>query len=97
MSPWKLWKNGFDRWEKTTADYLDGALKRESVLGPSASILKLVMQAKTHSDKARALWWKSLGLPHREEHDWAVHRINQLEGKILDLEEELRELRKGQE
>lgn len=90
---WKVWKSGFDRWEKTTSEYLDKALRSPAVLTPSATVLTSLLQGKTAADKFLALCWKSLGIAHRDEHDVALHRINQLESKILDLEEEIRELR----
>lgn len=93
MSPWKIWKGGFDRWEKSTAEYLDKALQNPGFLGPSAGLLKMAMQTKSSSDKAMARWWSTLGLTNRDEQDRTLHRINQLESRILDLEEEVQELR----
>lgn len=93
MGPWKIWKSGFDRWEKTTAAYLDKTLRNPALLGPSASLLNLLMQSKSGADQAMAMCWRTLGLPSQDAQDRAMHRINQLEGRILDLEEELRELR----
>jgi hypothetical protein len=93
MSPWKNWKSGFDRWEKTTAEYFDKTLQNPGFLGPSAGLLKAMMQTKSNTDKAMNMWWNTLGLTNRDEQDRTLHRINQLESRILDLEEELLELK----
>ena len=93
MKPWKLWKSGFDRWEKTTASYLDGVLQSPTVLAPSGIVLDLLMQSKVTTDRALAMWWSALGLPTRDLQERTLHRLNQLESRLLDLQEELDELR----
>ena len=93
MTPWKLWKSGFDRWETTTAEYLESALQKASVLGPAASLLRVVMQAKIESSRMVDKGMRAIGLTSRDQQDRALHRINQLESQVLDLQEELQELR----
>ncbi|MBL4637256.1 MAG: hypothetical protein JKY56_25600 [Kofleriaceae bacterium] len=95
MSAWKVWKSGFDRWERSTSEYLDKALQSPAILGPTGTILKTVMRTKSTANKMVARAWNTIGLTSRNEQDRAVHRINQLEGKILDLQEELQELREN--
>tara|TARA_R110000868_G_scaffold233579_1_gene487288 strand:- start:157 stop:447 length:291 start_codon:yes stop_codon:yes gene_type:complete len=93
MSAWKLWKSGFDRWERTTSEYLDQALRSPALLAPTGSVLKVVMHTKNATSKLVGRGWNVLGVPNREEQDVALHRINQLESQLLDLQEELRALR----
>ena len=97
MTTWKLWKGGFDRWEKATAEYLESTLQKASVLGPSANLLRVVMQAKIESSRIVGKGMRAIGLTSRDQQDLALHRINQLESHVLDLQEELQELREQRE
>jgi hypothetical protein len=96
MGPWKIWKSGFDRWESATAEYLDQALQSPAFLGPTGTLLKAVMQSKSATNKAMARGWNKLGLMSREDQDKALHRINQLESLVMDLREEIEDLREKQ-
>lgn len=93
MSSWKIWKSGFDRWESTTAEYLDKALQNTSFLSSSGTLLKAVLNAKSTANRVVDGGWTRLGLTSRNEQDRALHRINELESRLLDMEEEIRELR----
>lgn len=88
---WKMWKEGFDKWEKATAEYLEQVLKSEAVLYPSGKMLDVVMQTKANVDEATRKWWSAFGLPTKHDQERTLHRINQLESKLLDLEEQLRQ------
>lgn len=96
MRPWKIWKSGFDRWESTTAEYLDKALQSPAFLAPTGTLLKAVMQSKSTANKAMARGWNAIGLTSREDQDKALHRINQLESLVMDLQEEIEDLREDQ-
>ncbi|MCP4448549.1 MAG: hypothetical protein GY811_24915 [Myxococcales bacterium] len=93
MSVWKIWKSGFDRWEQTTSGYLDQALRSPAILGPTGSMLKAVMNTKSTTGKVLSRTWNAMGLTSRDDQDLAMHRINQLESQILDLQDEIRDLR----
>lgn len=94
---WEMWKKGFGAWEKTTAEYLEQLLKNPSVLGPAGSLLSASMKTKSAADKALASWWGSLGLPTKRDQERGLHKLNTLESRLFDLEEEIAELkgRKG--
>lgn len=93
---WKIWKSGFDRWETTTADFLDKTLQNSAILSSSGTLIKAVLQAKGAASQVVDAGWNRLGITSRKEQDKALHRINQLESKLLDMEEEIHELRKEQ-
>ena len=88
-----LWKKGFDKWESVTAEYLEKVLKSPAVLYPSGSMLKGVMKTKAKVDEATEKWWGTMGLPTKHDQERALHRINKLEGQLLDMEEMIRELK----
>ncbi len=92
---WKLWKKGFDAWEVTTAQYLDQVLRNPTLLGPAGRLVDATARAKGKSDRLLGRWWDSVGLPSRQDHDRALHTLNRLESKLLDLEERLAELEDG--
>jgi hypothetical protein len=54
------------------------------------------MQSKSTANKAMARGWNAIGLTSRDDQDRALHRINQLESLIMDLQEEIEELREKQ-
>ncbi len=91
---WKTWKDAFNTWEKHTADYLEEVLKSPLVLKPSGTMLSLAMKAKAKRDEAVTKWWGMVGLPTKHDQERTLHNLNQLESKILDLEEKLEEVQR---
>lgn len=93
---WDLWKKGFFTWEKATAEYMETVLKNPAVLGPAGSLLSATMKTKAATDKALATWWGSVGLPTKRDQERGLHKLNTLESRLFDLEEELAELKEQQ-
>lgn len=89
MWMWDQWKKGFDAWEDSTAKYLDTVLQSPSVLTPAGSLLTVAMKAKAKTDEAAAKYWSTLGLPTRRDQERLLHAVNQLHGRIADLEEQI--------
>jgi hypothetical protein len=94
MNFWETYKKGFDAWEKATATWTESWLRSPVVLEPAGSALSMVMRAKSLGDKAASMWWGSLGLPTRRDQERALHALNELESKLLDLEEQLEALKR---
>jgi len=94
---WETWKKGFDAWEDATAKYMEQWLKSPFVLGPSGAMLTMLMKGKAAADKAKAQFWGEVGLPTKRDQERALHLLNKLESKVLDLEERLeaREQQRG--
>ena len=90
---WDMWKQGFNAWEKTTAQYMEKLLTNPSVLGPAGTMLTAVMKTKAATDRAMSAWWSSLGLPTRRDQERSLHKLNQLESRLYDLEERLEPVR----
>ena len=86
---WEYWKKGFDAWENRTAQLLEQWLKNPLVLEPMGAMLSATMKAKAAREKAVAQWWAALGLPTRRDQERTLHALNQLESRLLDLEEKL--------
>jgi hypothetical protein len=91
MMGWDLWKKGFDAWENATAEYAEKLLKSPLVLTPGGAMLSAVMKAKAASDKASASFWGNLGLPTKRDQERTLHALNQLQSRLIDLEERLAE------
>jgi hypothetical protein len=89
MDAWDMWKKGFAAWETATASYLEKVLANPAVLGPAGTMLTAAMKTKTATDKAVAAWWAAWGVPTRRDQERTLHKLNQLESKLLDLEEKL--------
>ena len=86
---WDLWKQGFNAWEQATAQYMEKVLSNPGVLGPAGAMLTAAMKTKAATDKAAATFWSSMGLPTRRDQERSLHKLNQLESRLYDLEEQL--------
>ncbi|MGH1342582.1 MAG: hypothetical protein ACRBN8_13560 [Nannocystales bacterium] len=89
MNLWKTWKTAFDGWENNTAQLLDPIVRSARVLEPVGSALSATMKLKAMTDRVAAAWWGAIGLPTRRDQERALHKLNTLESRILDLEEQL--------
>ncbi len=89
---WEQWKRGFEVWENKTAQAFETVLKKPSVLGPMGSMLTATMKLKAKSDGYVSGWWSMVGLPTRRDQERTLHLLNQLNSRLIDLEEQLREL-----
>jgi hypothetical protein len=90
---WDMWKKSFDAWENATAQVMESWLKSPLVLGPSGAMLTAAMKAKGASDKVVHNFWSAVGLPTKRDQERTLHALNQLESRLLDLEEKLAEKR----
>ncbi len=88
---WETWKKGFDSWENATAKYVEHWLKSPLLLWPSGAMLGGAMKAKAAYDKAAAQWAGNMGLATKRDQERALHTLNQIESRLLDLEERLEE------
>jgi hypothetical protein len=86
---WDMWKQGFAAWEAATAQYMEKVLQNPAVLGPAGAMLTAAMKTKAATDKMVADWWSVMGLPTRRDQERALHKLNQLESRLYDLEEQL--------
>ena len=90
---WDLWKQGFNAWEQATSQYFEKVLGNPGVLGPAGAMLTLSMKTKSATDRVMTAWWSTLGLPNRRDQERTLHKLNQLESRLYDLEEQLAEAR----
>ena len=91
-TPWTTWKKMFGAWDRTTSKYLEQWLKSPVVLEPAGAWMSNMMRAKALSDKAVAAWWGTMGLPTKRDQERTLHALNQLQSRILDLEDQLADL-----
>ena len=89
MMLWDMYKKGFYAWEGATAKLLEQWLKSPLVLGPSGALLTATMKAKAQTDRVVATWWGAWGLPTKKDQERILHSLNQLQSKLIDLEEKL--------
>ena len=89
MALWDTWKKGFDAWENTTAQYMEGLLKSPVLLMPSGMMLGGMMKVKAKYDNAATHFLGNLGLATKRDQERSLHTLNQLESRLLDLEERL--------
>lgn len=88
---WERWKKGFDAWEDSTAQRLESWLKSPKLLRPSGALLSKALRSKARADHLAARVLGAVGLPTRRDQERTLHLLNQLNSRILDLEEKLEE------
>jgi hypothetical protein len=86
---WDLWKQGFNAWEQVTAQYMEKVMSNPGVLRPAGAMLTAAMKTKAASDKMMSSVWSAIGLPTRRDQERSLHKLNQLESRLYDLEEKL--------
>ena len=86
---WSEWKKSFDVWENATAKVVEEFMKSPLVLGPTGAMLTAPMKAKKATDDAKAQLWGQMGLPTKRDQERSLHLLNQLQSRIMDLEEKL--------
>jgi len=89
MTMWDQWKQGFTAWEQATSQYMEKLFANPEVLKPAGAMLTAAMKTKIATDRALDAWWSMWGLPTRRDQERALHKLNQLESRLLDLEERL--------
>jgi len=87
---WDTWKTGFHAWEQATTQYMEKVLSNPAVLAPTGAMLTVVMKTKAQADRAMTACWSALGLSTRRDQERSLHKLNQLESRLYDLEERLR-------
>jgi hypothetical protein len=92
---WEQWKKSFAIWESTTARYFEQVMANPAVLEPAGAMLTAAMKTKAATDRAVAAWWAALGLPTRRDQERSLHKLNQLESRLLDLEDQLADARRA--
>jgi hypothetical protein len=86
---WDMWKQGFTAWEQATSSYVERVMSNPAVLGPAGAMLTAAMKTKAAGDRALSAWWSLCGLPTRQDQERSLHKLNQLESRLFDLEEQL--------
>ncbi len=92
---WETWKKGFDIWESRTAAFLEVVMKSPAVLEPMGHMLSATMKVKAAQDQAVAKAWAAIGLPTRRDQERTLHALNQLQSRLIDLEERLEEQKRN--
>jgi hypothetical protein len=91
MLGWEMWKKGFDAWEGATARYVEQVLKNPLLLGPAGAMMTAAMKTKAASDKAAANYWGMMGVATKRDQERALHALNQIQARLMDIEEKLAE------
>jgi hypothetical protein len=89
MTMWEIWKQGFAAWERATTTLVEKTLSNPGVIGPAGALLTTVMKTKAASDHAMTRLWSMVGLSNRRDQERTLHKLNQLESRLFDLEEQL--------
>ena len=89
MASWDLFKRYFDAWEPKTAALLEEWAKSPVLLEASGAVLTVAMRTKASADRALASAWAMTGLATRRDQERTLHALNQIQSRLVDLEEQL--------
>jgi hypothetical protein len=91
MVGWDSFKKYFNAWEGQTSKVAETVMRSPLVLEPAGSFLSAAMKTKAASDKLLAAAWGAVGLPTKRDQERTLHALNQIQSRLLDLEEKLAE------
>lgn len=92
MNPWEMYKKWFFTWENATAQVMETWLKSPLVLEPAGAMLSTLMKAKASSDNAAAQTWGAMGVATKRDQERTLHALNQIQSRLMDLEDKLSDL-----
>src|SRR5262245_57813783 len=95
MTGWELYKKWFYAWEGATAQYLETWLKSPLVLEPAGAWRSAAMRAKAAGDRAAASAWGAMGLATKRDQERTLHALNQIQSRLIDLEQKLAEIERS--
>ena len=91
MVGWNAFKKYFDAWEVQTSKVAETVLRSPLVLEPAGAWLSAAMKTKAAGDKLLAAAWGAVGLATKRDQERTLHALNQIQSRLLDLEEKLAE------
>jgi hypothetical protein len=86
---WRTFKKGFAVWERVTAEKVEALTRNPAWLNPMAAMLSATYRWKAISDEMSSRVWGSMGLPTKRDQERTLHALNELESRLMDLEEKL--------
>lgn len=93
MNPFEMQKKMYEEWEKNLGKYLESTMRQPEFMKLVGRNLEATLDlqgaVKGHLQKAL----KTLAIPTEAELEGLYRTVNQLETKVLDLEEALEDLR----
>ncbi|MBN4059253.1 hypothetical protein JYT22_01215 [Endomicrobium sp. AH-315-J14] len=93
---WESYKKSFYAWENATAKYLEVWMKSPLVLEPMGACMTAAMKSKAKSDRAVAKAWGAMGLPTKRDQERTLHALNEIQSRLIDLEEQLEQQAEAQ-
>lgn len=89
MMMWDTFKKAFDTWENAAAQWSESAMKSSMILAPSGALLSSVLKSRAALDRLTTMVWSTLGLATRRDQERTLHALNQMQSRLMDLEEKL--------
>ncbi len=89
---WELFKESYDAWERAVSPFFESMLRSANLLEPGGSLLGTMTQWRQQQQRMAAAWWSLFGLPTRSDQQRTLHAINELQSRLIDLEEKLHDL-----
>jgi len=89
MALWDGFKKRFDRWDGKVSEALEGALRNQLILEPAAQLVTTAAKGFRRFNRLREGALGTLGLATKNDQERTLHLLNELNSRIVDLEEKL--------
>jgi BMFP domain-containing protein YqiC len=96
FDPFDINRKLFSEWEKKLAEFMDKRMRDPDFMSLVGKGISTSMDAKSAFDARMDEWFKSLNLPTRHDLERVWTTLNNLETRVIDIEDRLEALESGQ-
>jgi hypothetical protein len=96
MSQTSWFKQAFNVWERSTSAYFDALVRNSAFLTAGGASLSGALTFKKMADTSMQLLLSSMGLPIRRDQERTLHLLQQIEGRLDDLQFQLEQARRAE-
>ena len=72
---------------------METVLRSPAVLRPSGKALSAFMKARAAANDRMTKHWGSVGLPTKRDQERTLHALNQIQSRLMDLEDQLADMK----
>jgi hypothetical protein len=86
---WDACKKGFAIWERETAKYLDTVIRSPALLTPAGQAMTSAAKMRAKMSDSLTQTWGGMGLPTKHDQERTLHALNQIQSRLIDIEDRL--------
>lgn len=89
FDPFEINRKMFSEWEKKLAEFMDQRMRDPDFMNLVGKGISTSMDAKSAFDKRMEEWFRTLNLPTRHDLEKVWTTLNNLETRVIDIEDRL--------